>query len=414
MSRRAGYLLAAAILIGSIGAAGLLVAQRPELSLRPSDARIPVALTEPVQAGVGPIPVRGFGTVRPREEIDVSAEVGGRVVWVAPAFVRGGRIGRGDVLFRLDDADHRHRIARAEAQIAEQQVELLRAEEEARIARSQYERFRSRSGAPPAEEAGPLAFWEPQIAAARAGVERARIALEEARLGLSRTEVRAPFTGLVRTESIGAGEFVEAGRAVGRIYASDVFEVVVPLADAEAALVPGLWAAGAGGAHRRIAAAITIDYGGLQFTWDGHVDRVDPTLDERTRAVDVIVHVAEPLAAGVYSSGGSGDPAADVTGSPPLQVGWLVEVRLAGASPAEHFTVRRAALRPGDEVWVVRDDNLRIVPVRVVQADDDVVHVTGGLRAGDAAVVDGIEVAVDGMAVQSAAVGNAIHLPSEN
>ena len=405
MRRRVGYLLATAILAGSIGAAGFLVAQRPALSLRPPDVRIPVALTEPVQAGVGPIPVRGFGTVRPREEVDVAAEVGGRVVWVAPGFVRGGRIGRGDVLFRLDDADHRHRIARAEAQIAEQQVELLRAEEEARIARSQYERFRSRSrSAPPAEEAGPLAFWEPQIAAARAGVERARIALEEARLGLSRTEVRAPFAGLVRTESIGAGQFVEAGRAVGRIYSSDVFEVVVPLADAEAALVPGLWAAGAGGADRRIAAAIVIDYGGLQFTWDGHVDRVDPTLDEQTRAVDIIVHVADPLAAGAYAGGESGDPAADVANSPPLQVGRLVEVQFAGAAPAEHFTVRRAALRPGDEVWVVRDDNLRIVPVRVVQAVDDVVYVTGGLRAGDPAVVDGIEVAVDGMAVQSAAV----------
>ena len=392
MSRRVGYLLAVAILVGSIGAAGLLIAQRPALSLRPPDVRLPVALTEPVQAGVGPLPVRGFGTVRPREEVDVAAEVGGRVVWVAPAFVSGGRVGRGDVLFRLDDADHRHRIARAEAQIAEQQVELLRAEEEARIARGQYERFRSRTSAPAAGEAGPLALWEPQIAAARAGAERARIALEEARLGLSRTEVRAPFTGLVRTESIGAGQFVEAGRAVGRIYASDVFEVVVPLADAEAALVPGLWARGAGGADRRIAAAIAVDYGGLQLTWDGHVDRVDPTLDEQTRTVDVIVHVADPLAAGANS--------------PPLQVGRVVEVRFAGAAPAEHFTVRRAALRPGDEVWVVRDDTLRIVPVRVVQADDDLVHVTGALRAGEPAVVDGIEVAVDGMAVQSAAVDN--------
>lgn len=404
MSRRAGYLLAAAILGGSIGAAGLLIAQRPTPSLRPPDVRIPVALTEPVQAGVGPLPVRGFGTVRPREEVDVAAEVGGRVVWVAPAFVRGGRVGRGDVLFRLDDADHRHRIARAEAQIAEQQVELLRAEEEARIARSQYERFRSRRSAPPAEEAGPLALWEPQIAAARAGVERARIALEEARLGLARTEVRAPFAGLVRTESIGAGQFVEAGRAVGRLYASDVFEVVVPLAGAEAALVPGLWAAGTGGAERRIAAAIAIDYGGLRFTWEGHVDRVDPTLDEQTRAVDIIVHVADPLAAGEQAAGGPADPAADVTNSPPLQVGRVVEVQFAGATPGEYFTVRRAALRPGDEVWVVRDDNLRIVPVRVVQADDDVVHVTGALRAGEPTVVDGIEVAVDGMAVRSAAV----------
>ena len=87
----------------------------------------------------------------------------------------------------------------------------------------------------PAAAAGPLALWEPQVEAARAAVQGARIAVADAELLLSRTEVRAPFAGVVRTESIDLGQFVTAGRAVGRLYAADAVEVVVPLSDADAA-----------------------------------------------------------------------------------------------------------------------------------------------------------------------------------
>ena len=67
--------------------------------------------------------------------------------------------------------------------------------------------------------------------------------------------------------------------------------------------------------------------------------------------------------------------------------------------------MRRPALRPGDEVWVVRDDTLRLVPVRVLQRADDDVYVTGALEAGEAAVVGGIRIATEGMLVRTEAGG---------
>ena len=242
MSRSMGYVVAAAILAGSAGAASLLIASRPEPARREPPRRVPVAITEPAVAGAGAIPIHGAGTVRPRAQIDVAAEIGGRVVWVNPAFQSGGRVRRGQPLFRLDDADHRHRVERARAAIAVQQVELLRVEEEARIAREQYERFlRRRGDGPPPAGAGPLALWEPQIEAARAAADRERAVLAEAELGLSRTEVQAPFAGVVRSESVDTGQFLTAGQAVGQLYAMDAVEVVVPLSDSDAALIPGLW-----------------------------------------------------------------------------------------------------------------------------------------------------------------------------
>lgn len=136
---------------------------------------------------------------------------------MSSVFRTGGRVGRGQALFRLDDAEHRHRVERARAVVAVQEVELLKVEEEARIARDQYERFRRRQPADsPVANTGPLALWEPQLRAARAAVDRDRTALAEAELGFSRTVVRAPFAGVVRDESVDVGRFVTAGEPVGR------------------------------------------------------------------------------------------------------------------------------------------------------------------------------------------------------
>ena len=410
MSRGMGYVVAAAILVGSAAAASFMVSLRPEPARRELPPQVPFAITEPVAAGSGAIPVYGAGTVRPRAEIDVAAEIGGRVVWVDPAFQSGGRIRRGQAIFRLDDAEHRHRVERARAAVAGREVELLKMEEEARIARDQYERFRRRRGdGAPAADAGPLALWEPQVEAARAALEMARIAVAEAELMLSRTEVRAPFAGWVRSESIDAGQFVAAGRAVGRLYSADAVEVVVPLSDADAALIPDLWDLRAGDADRRVAARVVADYGGARHAWAGYVDRVEAALDEATRTLDVIVRVPDPFAGGVPVEGAGlradvGGAAGEVR-SPPLLVGKYVDVEIQGLTPDEYFRVRRPALRPGDEVWALRGDALTIVPVRVLQRSDDDVYLTGALRAGQPVVVGGIEIATEGMAVRTTAEG---------
>lgn len=405
MSRTRGFLLAAVILLGSFGIATLLIAQRPEPERRDPPSQIPFVTTAPAVAGSGAIPVHGAGTVRPRVQVDVAAGVSGRVVWVDPAFESGGRVSEGQVLFRLDDSDYRFRVEQARSGVTVQEVELLKVEEEAGIARAQYEEFRSRSGGAEGGEANPLARWEPQLEAARAAVERARAVLAEAELLLSRTEVSAPFDAVVRSESVGVGQFVTAGVGVGVIYASDAVEIVVPLSDAEAALVPCLWDLRPGTADRRVGVRVTADHGTGRYAWEGYVDRVEAALDEATRTLEVIVRVPAPFTGGspLGVGDGTGGAASPAGSAPPLLVGQFANVEISGIAPEAYFRVRRLGLRPGNEIWAVEDDAVTIVPVRVLQRYDDTVYVTGGLEGGQDVVLGGIQFATEGMRVRTAA-----------
>ena len=405
MSRVTGWLVAGAILVGASGLAVFLVSQRPEPERRPPPSQIPFAITAPARAGEGAIPVFGAGTVRPRAEIDIAAEVSGKVVWVDPAFQSGGRVREGQVLFRIDDVDYRSAVEKARANVALQRVEVLKAREEAQVARKQYEQFKERqaeSGG--ASDASPLALWQPQLEAAEAALARDCATLAETELNLARTAVKAPFSGVVRTESVDVGQFVAAGRGVARLYASDAVEVVVPLPDSDAALIPGLWDLRAGDGSREVAVHVLADYGGQRYVWDGYVDRVEGALDEQTRTLDVIVRVPEPYRGGVPEAGGREDGDTDPgAGRPPLLVGKFVDLELEGVVPDTWFTIRRPALRPGNEVWAVRDEKVTIVSVTVLQRADDEVYVTGALQPGDAVIVGGLQLATEGMAVRSAA-----------
>ena len=407
MSRRRSFLIATGILGGAVVLAAIMIALRPEPPLREPGSQAPFVTTATATAREGAIPVYSAGTVRPRAEIDVAAQINGKVASVAPAFQSGGRVSAGAVLFRIDDADYLNRVQQARANVAAQLVALLQAEEEARIARAEYEGFLRRRGDAPPGEASPLTLREPQLAAARAALARDSASLADAELALSRTEVRAPFSGIVRNEAVDVGQFVAAGQGVGRLYADDAVEVVVPLSDADAALIPDLWMLDAGDGDASVEATVFAEYGERTYAWSGYVDRAEAALDEQTRTIDVVVRVPDPFGGGrATTSGGDGAEAEDGPGGPPLLVGQFVEVRIAGAAPERYFTVPRSALRTGNEIWALRQDTLiTIVPVGVLQRADELVYVTGPLDNGQAVVLGGLQFATEGMVVRTGADG---------
>jgi multidrug efflux pump subunit AcrA (membrane-fusion protein) len=448
--RRQGGVAALVLAAGAVVAA-LIVFLRSTPDEREAPPQAPRVRTAPAELRHGALTVTGTGTVRALAEVAVAAQVGGRADWVHPQLVSGGRVARGEVLVRIDAADYRNRVRQARAGVQQAEVDLQRTREEARLARREFERFSKRRGsdsdsgatgdesrflpppaltAPagaasasgPADEApGTLLLREPQLKAAQAALERARAQLEEAQLALERTAVRAPFDAVVREAMVEPGALVQAGQAMAQLYAAAALEVVVPLPDAAASLVPGLASLGRDGPSPSVTAVLR--HGRRAYAWDGALVRLEGGVDERTRTLKAVVRIGRPFNGGRQLKDGAAerDSPAERTGStpaaanasatgvqgdaPPLLPGQFVEVHIAGRDVGRHFAVPRSALRDGeaaaDQVWVVREGRLRKLPVDLLQTVDDIALVMGPLTPGLPVVIGQLRGAVEGMVVRT-------------
>lgn len=396
-----------------------MIALRSEPEEKELVVTAPLVQTIGYKVESGALEIAASGTVQAREEVSVGAQVSGRLTYVNPQFREGAMVAGGTVLFRIDNADYRNMVRAAQADVAAQDVAVLQANEEMAIAEAELARFNQREAArnsgngtrilPPeglgstpqagageaqAPRSNVLATREPQLRSAKAARERAAAQLADAKLALSRTEVRAPFSGVVRSESAAVGSLVQPGATLGSIVATGAYELRVSMTAEEAALVPGLFAANRG----RIPAEVRMEYGGQTYRFNAFVDRADAILDAETRTIDIFLNVPNPLSGGVAVDDGGDGPK---TSAPPLLLGSFVKANIIGASPQPFAEIPIDALRADNKVWIVQDGKLRIIDVTVIQSGDETAHVSAAeLGEGGQIVISAIRAPIEGMAVR--------------
>jgi len=318
--------------------------------------------------------VRTQGEVRPQIEIDLVPQVGGKIVYVSPNFIEGGIFNKGETLLRIEDADFNVAVIRAEASVAQAQQALAREEAEGAIARQDFEEL-GRPG-----QASSLALREPQIAQARAALQAANAELEGAKLNLSRTSVRAPFSGRVREKSSDIGQFVTPGARLARIFSTNISEVRLSLSDDQLSKldIPLAFVA-----ENRTAAPeviLSARVAGAMQTWNARIMRTDSTYDTQTRSLFAIAEVLDPYGKGKSEEG------------VPLAPGLFVDADVDGKKFEDVIIIPRDGLRPQDEVYVVDDKGkAEIRTVSVLDTSAQRAVLTGGVEAGELIVLSPME-----------------------
>jgi len=368
----AGIFVAGAALIALMGSLRPKIEPK-EITLAPPAVFYTVVEPRPVTLNV-----YAQGEVRPRTDINLTAEVAGRIIRTSEAFVAGGAFKKGELLVKIEDADYRVAVAAAKARMAQAEELLRREEAEAELARKDYEAL-GRPG-----EASDLTLRKPQLAQARAAFDAAKADYAGALLNLQRTELRAPFDGRVRERLAGEGQFISPGAAIGRIFATDVAEVRLPLADGDLAKLGISLAFNETPDYPGPKAILSATLGGEYHEWMARIARTDGAFDPGTRQVGAIAVVEDP-----YGKGASGGA--------PLAAGLFVDAVIEGKSLDRAVVLPRTALFGRDTVYVIGEENrISARQIVVVAADKETITLAGGVESGERVITSPLRGARDG------------------
>ena len=376
-------LLVLVLLAVGAGSAALLMKSSPKATRKPSEPPARLVETVTVRVGDHPTPVTAMGSVVAAREATLYPEVAGRIVAVGDNFIPGGRVTEGDRLLRLQDADYRLAVRQREAKVAQAKAALDRELGQQEVARREYQLLGE--DLPPEEKA--LVLRGPQLASAEADLAEAEAALAQARLDLSRTDVQAPFDGVITERSVALGSRVTTNTALLSLVATDTFWVRVDLpVDALKWLDVPEDNGGKGSAVR-----LHRSDWPEGATRSGRVLRLVPSLEREARLAQLLVAVPDPLAQ---------EP--ENRGQPRLLVNDYVEATLQGRTLEGVVALDRPLLRGGDRVWLLEDGRLVIRKVEVVFRGPEKVLVRAGLEDGDRVIATELATPVAGMALRTA------------
>ncbi len=290
------------------------------------------------------------GTLRPRQQIQVVAEVGARLLRVLKD--EGARVAAGETLAVLDDVDYRLAHERAQAALAVAEANRQHALTE----RDRADGLLKTGGITDKDHlTAQVGLQVAEAAQAQARAETAIAAQQRLR-----TRVVAPFAGRVARRHADAGAMLAVGTPLFTLVDDAVFEfrAAVPSTDYGRA---------------RVGAPVQVELDALRGRpVTGRVARITPLVDERTRAFEIVVEVP-----------GGGDLVGGLFARANVRVG-----RVAGAL----VVPPGALLRDGDdagraEVFVVLAGKAERRHVVLGVETPSEIQVTEGLRAGDVVVV---------------------------
>jgi RND family efflux transporter MFP subunit len=394
-----------------------LVVMRPKAERQVPDQKGRLVEVFPARAEDFQMVVEAFGTVAPRESLKLVAQVRGQIVDIYQSFKEGNFVKKGTLLIQIDPRTYSLEVKRRKVQIMQAEAELKRLKQEVvnlksrikiansdvALAKNEYLRLKklidrkviAQSQLDKAEQAylasrerrqaikNQLALIGPQREQLIAAREMAEVMYQQADLDLERSSIVAAFDGWVLEKAIEVGQHVNVGQQLGSIYKAGELDIEVSIPTKEFKWLP----AGMGN-NSSIAADVIFRNTGEQQIWQGHVARVKARMDERTRTLPVVIEVDEAATAGQSVSGFR------------LRPGMFVTIKIKGKEVNRAYVLPRYVVYPGDVVYTLKDDQLKIKDVGILRSYKDSVIVSEGLSENDQIISTPLSGAVDGMSLR--------------
>ncbi|NLD54108.1 MAG: efflux RND transporter periplasmic adaptor subunit [Burkholderiaceae bacterium] len=299
-----------------------------------------------------PQTITAVGSLRSDESVTLRPEIAGRITEIL--FQEGREVQKGDLLVRLDQSITQAEVRQARANLT--------------LAKGKYER---------SVDLARRNFISGQAKdEARNNLEIAASALALAEARLRKTEIRAPFSGIIGLRSVSTGDYVREGQDMVTLQAIDPLKVDFR--------VPEMFLT-----QVAMGQSVEVALDALPGkTYEGKVYALDPLVDAAGRSIVIRAQVGNQGTA--------------------LRPGMFARVMLITSEQKEALVVPEQALIPqGTDQYVFRVVHSRAERVKVAtgQRRDGKVEIQSGLEGGDIVVTAGQLKLRDGVLVRAANAG---------
>jgi membrane fusion protein, multidrug efflux system len=286
------------------------------------------------------------GTLMANEEVELRAEISGRVTGVH--FQEGKRVRKGDLLLKINDRELKAQLKRCEAQ------EKLASDDEGRKRKLLDSKSISQEEYDKAVDALHMAEADAEAIQAQ----------------ISETEIKAPFDGIVGLRHVSEGGYVTPDVLAATMQDVDPMKVEFSVPEKYAAQI-------------KSGTTVTVLVGESTEGCKGAVYAVESKIDPGTRTIKARATIPNPsglLIPGSFSK---------------------VEIALEQLDSA--IVVPSGAVIPdisGETVFLYRGGKAKSVPVKTGIRTETGVQITAGLAGNDTLIVTGLLQLADGKSVQ--------------
>lgn len=333
----------------ALAIAAVMVKSKPQLQAKSVDRAPPLVVVQTVQKATVSVSVIAHGKVKAWRELDLTAQLTGRIIWQSPTFEPGKIVNKGEPLLRIDPTDYELAVAEAKLALASAELSLADAQSLKQAARE--------------NEASKA------VASAKARISRAQ-------RDLASTELVAPFNAVVDEQLVEPGQFITTGTRVGRVLGLDKAEIRLPIPPQDIGFVR---------TSDDSSVVLSANLGNRELQWRGRLARVEARLDEQTRVFPVVVEVDSPSDLELHGE--------------PLPFGIFVRANITGGELEEAVVIPQSALHGDNDVFLMVDGSLKRRHVEVARVSEGRALIVQGLENGEQVVVTRLELMFEGMQV---------------
>ncbi len=325
----------------------------------PNQGRPPTPVhTTKVQVADVPVYLPSFGRLKALNDVDVMAQVSGKVI--EAAFDEGATVKQGDLLFRIESDTYQALVNQAQANVEGDKAALDQKKatlkrnkllkEQALISQDDYDKLTT------------------EVDAAQAALDAAQAALDQALINLDHCSVTSPVYGVTGKRLVDPGNVVAAGsQKLVNVQTTDPLYLDFSISESYLADIRKAMAAGP------VKVLIVLnENAGDAGIFQGALKMINNAVDTQNGTISLRAVVDNP--------NGALWPGQFVTAYPVIR-----EITNAVVAPLSSVTQGK----DGPYSFIIRDGKAALVPVTKGPVVGDAIVVTSGLKKDDVVVTDG-------------------------